>query len=246
MQPAARLLLQAARQTFNSSACSSAWGLVSASCQLPKTFVTAVPAAERLVGACVLERLPVIMPEASEWETEYLTWQHKMHSREKKELPEEFTTEKMVIEQEGGEGGVGRWQPAPRETEADIAMDTRSLRRKLDQRLFLLVKEKGASSWQFPQTEHSAGETMRQTAERALQETIQEGPQTYFVGNAPMGHVEHSSGKAFYHKAQLIKGEAALKQSAKAVAYVWVSKQEMPQYIQDEATQTLLSQMLGN
>lgn len=83
------------------------------------------------------------MPEASEWETEYLTWQHKMHSREKKELPEEFTTEKMVIEQEGGEGGVGRWQPAPRETEADIAMDTRSLRRKLDQRLFLLVKEKG-------------------------------------------------------------------------------------------------------
>lgn len=83
------------------------------------------------------------MPEASEWETEYLTWQHKMHSREKKELPEEFTTEKMVIEQEGSEGGVGRWQPAPRETEADIAMDTRSLRRKLDQRLFLLVKGKG-------------------------------------------------------------------------------------------------------
>ena len=83
------------------------------------------------------------MPVASEWETEYLTWQHKMHSREKKELPEEFIKEKMVIEQEGGEGGVGRWQPAPRETEADIAMDTKSLRRKLDQRLFLLVKQKG-------------------------------------------------------------------------------------------------------
>lgn len=87
---------------------------------------------------------------------------------------------------------------------------------------------------------------MRQTAERALQETIQEGPQTYFVGNAPMGHVDHGNGKAFFHKVQLIKGEVALKQSAKAVEYVWVSKQEMPQYIQDEATQTLLSQILGN
>lgn len=104
----------------------------------------------------------------------------------------------------------------------------------------------GASSWQFPQTEHSKGETMRQTAERALQETIQEGPQTYFVGNAPMGHVDHSSGKAFYHKVQLIKGQTALKQTASAVEYVWVSKQEIPQYIQDEATQNLMSQILGN
>ena len=87
---------------------------------------------------------------------------------------------------------------------------------------------------------------MRQTAERALQETIQEGPQTYFVGNAPMGHVDSNGDKAFYHKVQLIKGQAALKQSAKADEYVWISKEEMPQYIQDEATQTLLSQMLGN
>ena len=87
---------------------------------------------------------------------------------------------------------------------------------------------------------------MRQTAERALQETIQEGPQTCFVGNAPMGHVDDSNGKALYHKPQLIKGQAALKESGKADEYVWVSKQEMPQYIQDEATQTLLSKMLGN
>lgn len=83
------------------------------------------------------------MPEPPEWETEYRTWQHEMHSREKKVLPEEFTREKTVIELEGGEGGVRRWQPAPRETEADLAMDTKSLRRKLDQRLFLLVKDKG-------------------------------------------------------------------------------------------------------
>ena len=87
---------------------------------------------------------------------------------------------------------------------------------------------------------------MRQTAERALQETIQEGPQTYFIGNAPMGHVDNSECKAFFHKAQLIKGHAALKQGGKSVQFAWVSKQEMPDYIDDEATQTLMSHMLGD
>ena len=82
------------------------------------------------------------MPEAPVWESDYLAWQAEIQARESKELPEEFTQEKMVFEQEG-EGSVNRWQPAPRETEADAANDTRSLRRKLDQRLFLLVKAKG-------------------------------------------------------------------------------------------------------
>jgi large subunit ribosomal protein L46 len=103
----------------------------------------------------------------------------------------------------------------------------------------------GDSSWQFPQAESSAGETMRQTAERALKETIQEGPKTYFVGNAPMGHVDQNSSKAFFHKAQLIKGQAALKQGGQAVEYAWVAKDEMPKYINDQETQTLLSKMLG-
>ena len=110
---------------------------------------------------------------------------------------------------------------------------------------YLLCCVSGDSSWQFPQTENSAGETMRQTAERALKETIQEGPQTYFVGHAPMGYVDQDSSKAFFHKAQLIKGQTALKQGSSAVEYAWVAKDEMPQYISDQATQTLLSQMLG-
>lgn len=87
---------------------------------------------------------------------------------------------------------------------------------------------------------------MRQTAERALQETIQEGPQTYFVGNSPMGHVNDSSSTAFFHKAQLIKGEAALKQDGEAYEYAWVAKDEIASYISDEAHQQLLSKMLGS
>lgn len=102
------------------------------------------------------------------------------------------------------------------------------------------------TKWQFPQAEHQEGETMRQTAERALQETIQEGPQTYFVGNLPIGHVADSGYKAFFHKAQLIKGEAALKQDGKAYDFAWVAKDELPEYIVDEPHQELMSKVLGS
>ena len=102
------------------------------------------------------------------------------------------------------------------------------------------------ATWQFPQAENREGETMRQTAERALQETIQEGPQTYFIGNSPMGHVGSSNSTAFFHKAQLIKGETALKQGGTAYEYVWVAKDEMADYIADESQQQLLSKMLGS
>ena len=83
------------------------------------------------------------MPEVSEWETDYLGWKAELQNRGNKELPEEFTKGKTTYESEDGEGATQQWQPAPRETEADLAMDTKSLRRRLDQRLFLLVKTKG-------------------------------------------------------------------------------------------------------
>ena len=46
----------------------------------------------------------------------------------------------------------------------------------------------GKGAWQLPAVEHVAGETIRQTAERAALATVGEGPKTYFVGNAPAGH----------------------------------------------------------
>lgn len=83
------------------------------------------------------------MPEVPEWEPEYLEWKAELQNRGNKELPEDFTKGKTTYEAEDGEGAAQQWQPAPRETEADVAMDTKSLRRRLDQRLFLLVKTKG-------------------------------------------------------------------------------------------------------
>ena len=83
------------------------------------------------------------MPEVPEWEADYLGWKMELENKGNKELPEDFTTGKTTYESEDGEGATQQWQPASRETEADVAMDTKSLRRRLDQRLFLLVKSQG-------------------------------------------------------------------------------------------------------
>ncbi len=72
--------------------------------------------------------------------------------RYRKQLPKEFAETRGEFASE--EGGP-RWTPAPRETEADDANDRRSLRRKLDHRLFFMVRPKGSADagWEFPVAE---------------------------------------------------------------------------------------------
>lgn len=55
------------------------------------------------------------------------------------------------------------FQPAARETEADRTNDRKSLDRKLDQSLYLIVKRNRAdNAWQFPQGKIMENETFRQ------------------------------------------------------------------------------------
>lgn len=155
-----------------------------------------------------------------------------------------------------------RYQPADRVTDADRANDRRSLKRRLDQRLFMLVRQKGGGGgWTLMQqgaraaggrrrrparrapqregrppahpatrsvvgaaarphataphslantlhaphacpAENAEGETMRQTAERALAEAVETSAvQPYFVGNAPAGHAAlGDAGTLFFHR----------------------------------------------
>ena len=83
------------------------------------------------------------MPEPPEWESEYKLWQIDLQNKHNKVLPDEFIQPKTTYEQGETEEGSQQWQPAPRVTEADHAKDTKSLWRRLDRRLFLLVKTKG-------------------------------------------------------------------------------------------------------
>ena len=84
-------------------------------------------------------------PDDPDWETEYRDWQEQLHRRYRKELPREFAESENAQAEDSVEG---RWQPAPRVTEADATNDTKSLQRKLDRRLFLLLKGKGTADIQ--------------------------------------------------------------------------------------------------
>nr|XP_033776362.1 39S ribosomal protein L46, mitochondrial isoform X2 [Geotrypetes seraphini] len=63
-----------------------------------------------------------------------------------------------------------QFKAGPRVTDADKKNDRMSLNRKLDDNLVLLVKEKIGNEevWLLPQVDWQCGETIRQTAERAL------------------------------------------------------------------------------
>lgn len=192
---------------------------------------------ESIYAACILERLPVVVPSIPEWKLDYLIWRSNLDEKYyKKTLPSEFTDEKMVGEDSAS---ARKWTPTPRSVAEDDA-NPHSLRRRLDQRIFLLIKDK---KWRFPIATPDEGETMRSAAERVLQQTFDlSGAQTYFVGNAPAGHHTENTTTVFFQRAQLIQGEVTPIQSG--VEYAWVAKDELNKYVEDASLVTLLSKML--
>ena len=49
----------------------------------------------------------------------------------------------------------------------------------------------------------------------------------------------------FYHRAQLIKGDVALRGGTASSDYVWVTKAELPEYIEDEVELKLCELILS-
>lgn len=101
-------------------------------------------------------------------------------------------------------------RPMPRVTEADKANDTLSLNRKLDQTLYLVVKDKDGR-WRFPEDRLYAGEnllqvchdlphsiqrthtdpTLPKAAERTIIQSAGVNMNTWIVGNHPVGHYQY-------------------------------------------------------
>ncbi|XP_073506959.1 large ribosomal subunit protein mL46 [Phyllobates terribilis] len=151
----------------------------------------------------------------------------------------------IVIAQDMEDTWEQKWKQmklAPRVTEADEQNDRTSLNRKLENPLVLLVKEKIVNEeiWMFPQVEWLAGETMRQTAERALSNLSENSIEAHFLGNAPCGFYKYKfpktlrsedkmGAKVFFFKA-LLKTKYVPTNKKKG-DYVWVSKDELKDYL---------------
>jgi large subunit ribosomal protein L46 len=106
-----------------------------------------------------LERLPLVHEELPEWERAYEKMHEEVFNKTAKVYPKGFLSD--AAQRASNEPDVRNWQPLPRITAADKSDDRKSLMRKLDRRLYLIVKTP-KNVWQFPQVEHKAGETMMQ------------------------------------------------------------------------------------
>ncbi len=150
------------------------------------------------------------------------------------ELPEDLVDPKGEFEEVGDPDEL-MLSAADRETDADRNGDVRTLKRKLDQFLFLVVQDAKTKQWGFPKqiNDESSQMTMRQSAKQAMDSAIGSGVETYLVGNAPMGHFlesetdsNESEGTNFYMRAQWLEGDLTL--TEKYADFKWLTKVRLP------------------
>lgn len=137
----------------------------------------------------------------------------------------------------------GKFKPAPRTTEADEKNDVKSLNRKLEETLVLLTEQKlGEKSYYLlPQGKHTAGESLRQTAERALKENVGDALKVTFYGNAPVGFYKYKYPNASRHEsvgAKVFFFRCALKPDSanltdKKAKFQWLDQSELQKSLKE-------------
>ncbi|VDN55754.1 unnamed protein product [Dracunculus medinensis] len=140
-----------------------------------------------------------------------------------------------------------------------------SLFRKLDQQLVLIVRQRfgkpGYSSpWIIPQTKFHNGESLRQTAERCINETLEGDFAGSIFSNAPFSVHSHrypkglknnddsdtSGAKIFFYNAQIAPQNNFHVNSNEIVEYKWVNMDEFQKYVITNRYKNALSTLFIN
>ncbi|KAJ2885937.1 hypothetical protein FB639_001665, partial [Coemansia asiatica] len=125
----------------------------------------------------------------------------------------------------------------PRETEADRSGDVKSLERKLDRTLYLLVKS-SKGEWELPTGDVAGEEVLLEAARRNLKEICGGKISVWLVGNGPVGHRKAADHTAFYIKGHILAGQA--KTDAKLAAdFKWATREEMEATVSAEYWQSV-------
>lgn len=163
----------------------------------------------RVLAATVLLRSPIVTEEQTPFEKAYYAYQRQLSERLAAPFPVDFyfkkgsLAEKKWIENEMNRAKMSSFSDdidpeirkeksrlaLPRETEADRKKDLRSLERKLDKTLYLLVKKpREDHCWQFPQGVVKDDDVLHTTAERSLREMCGNNMNIWYVGQVPIGN----------------------------------------------------------
>ncbi|PYI04357.1 CAF1 family ribonuclease [Aspergillus sclerotiicarbonarius CBS 121057] len=136
-------------------------------------------------------------------------------------------------------------RPFPRVTEADQKNDQRSLNRALQRTLYLLVQSK-EGYWKLPSSPVEVEETIRQAAERTLEQAAGVNMNTWMVGYHPVGHYVYNvrnpsklangegpaGEKVFFLKSRIMAGQVDLTSNTQNLTdFKWLAKEEIAKFV---------------
>ncbi|KTW29216.1 hypothetical protein T552_01172 [Pneumocystis carinii B80] len=219
------------------------------------------PRLYRILAATVLLRSPVITEEKTPFEKAYYAYQRQLNERLAAPFPVDFyfkkgsSAERKWLDNEANKAKTKSVSDdiyselqdkkadigLPRETEADRQGDLRSLERKLDKTLYLLVKKpREEHCWQFPQGVVTDDDFLHTAAQRSLYEFCGNNMNVWYVGHVPIGNGKYKypkgysdkfyGAKIFFIKARIMAGHVKL-DGKTVVDWLWVTKNEIKQYV---------------
>ncbi|KAK4029656.1 39S ribosomal protein L46, mitochondrial [Daphnia magna] len=220
-----------------------------------------------LLSAICLERTPIIMPPMAKIEEEMADMFQKLDTMKSLKSDHELKQDedKKVIASLAGENQdesntdvatrqtaqdfedacneeLSKFKPGSKITAEDLNGDLKSTNRKLDKHLVFVVQEKkeGKKIWKLPHAQWISGETLRETAERALKEHVKTPDTSVRVlGNAPWGvhtikypssireKVGFTGAKIFFFKAQLLSACTTCSDTE----HHWLGRNELTEYL---------------
>ncbi|GAA6064629.1 hypothetical protein JCM10212_000598 [Sporobolomyces blumeae] len=245
---------------------------------------------QRVVAAALLSRPPLVLPSLSPFERSYYAYQRKIHRALSKPLEASTSWffkkgsaaekafvqfDRKVEKAETGKGDEDEMLPyamARDEVEgasevvqkgehaADRSGDVKSLERRADRTLYLLLKKRRAEhAWQFPQGGVEGDESLVEAARRELAEETGPNMDVWSVGRVPAGaysyafpaeHVKKNPGTegatVFFMPMRVVRGQAVPNQKEGLVDYAWLTKEEVKDKVSKEywdAVEPILSDM---
>ncbi|POY72819.1 NUDIX hydrolase [Rhodotorula taiwanensis] len=235
----------------------------------------------RVVAAALLSRPPLLLPQLSPLERTYYAYQRRIHRalakpfdvssqwffKKASQAEKAFTAfDQRAVEAEKHDDATGRKafemaseevEGAPefleRETEADKQGDVRSLERKQDRTLYLLLQKKRADhAWQFPQGGVEGTESLVDAAQRELLEETGPNVDVWPVGRVPAGAFSYpfppahkkkfpdfDSARVFFMPMRMIRGQAVPNQKEGIVDFAWLTKEEVKDKVSAEYWQAV-------
>ncbi|GAA5858029.1 hypothetical protein JCM8547_006670 [Rhodosporidiobolus lusitaniae] len=224
----------------------------------------------RVVAAALLSRPPLVLPALSPLERSYYAYQRRIHRALSKPVSastswffkpgsaaeKAFASfDKRAVKEDTGskESEKREWEMAGEEvegakevvgrleTEADRKGDVRSLERRADRTLYLLLKKKREQhAWQFPQGGVEGTESLVAAAQRELLEEVGVNVDVWPVGRVPAGAMEYKlpakevkkfggkeASRVFFMPMRIIRGQCVSNQKEGIVDFAWLTKEEV-------------------